>query len=63
MKPFWKSKTIWANLAGLITYVAGAGLLPPGAVPIATGLVIPILNILLRFKTDEAVYVRKKAEQ
>lgn len=54
MKPIWKSRTFWANALG-----AGAWILngPLGHVvpPEALGLTVAVVNIALRFITDEPV--------
>lgn len=53
-KPVWKSKTFWANLlAGIAVYT--------GYLPAQTAAyVVPIINILLRFVTQEAVTLTGK---
>jgi len=55
-KPWWQSKTIWVNVLTMIVDVAGrmSDVIPASAQPyIASGLAI--LNIALRFLTDQPV--------
>lgn len=63
MKNVFKSKTVWVNaitaVLGMVTYIVGMDVLPPGVVAVVTGLVVPIANVVLRFMTNEAVTVKK----
>lgn len=59
VKPFWASKTIWANIVAGVAYVATAfgfdlGLEPDVQVQLVGGIMV-IVNILLRFVTTKAV--------
>ncbi|GEM_PF-2743959 len=58
-KPFWKSKTIWVNaltlLLSILTALAGSDFVDPKVVAIITGILIPIVNILLRFVTNQPI--------
>ena len=60
-KPFWASKTIWANGLALVSSLSlGFGLdvgLDPEAQAAILGGVMAIVNIALRFVTDSAVKV------
>ncbi len=59
MKPFWKSKTFWVNVLTLVisalTMIAGSETIDPQVVAIITGIAIPILNVVLRFVTNEPI--------
>jgi len=55
MKPFWKSKTFWANAA-----MALVGTIPEvsswvSANPLAASSIMSVLNICLRGVTDKAI--------
>ncbi len=54
MKPFWKSKTVWVNAIAFVAVVVQAA---TGFVvsPEIQGAVLTAVNLLLRFKTDEAI--------
>jgi hypothetical protein len=57
MKKFYKSRTFWVNVAGLVIagvqYESGSVVLPADAQVVLAALV----NILLRFRTDSGVTV------
>lgn len=61
MKPFYKSKTLWANLITLaisgLTMASESA--DPKVVAYITGLVIPLLNVGLRFVTKEPVTTKR----
>lgn len=58
-KSWWKSKTIWLNLITLLVGVAGvlAGeeWINSQVVMAITSLVIPILNLILRYLTEAPI--------
>lgn len=58
-KNWFESRTVWVNAItlaiGLAGVVAGSEVLPPDAVVILTSLIVPVLNILLRFLTDKPI--------
>ena len=60
-KPWYLSKTIWANVVMLAASIAALLVnepwLPPKAVAIISGTAIPVLNLVLRLLTDQAVTV------
>ena len=60
-KPFWQSKTFWANAVAIVASVAGvfgAGeVLDPEMQATVVGVVMGVVNIVLRFVTDKAVTV------
>ncbi len=58
-KPFWASKTLWANAVAVVAAIAGAmntdlGLDPETQVAVV-GAVMGVVNILLRFTTKSAI--------
>jgi hypothetical protein len=59
MKPFYLSKIFWVNIISILIELGQTLLdfqiVPPGMVLI----VMNILNIILRFLTDQAVYLSK----
>ena len=62
MKKWYESKTIWVNTLTLIISITGVVVssasdvgISPHVVLILTGVVIPILNVILRFITNEAI--------
>ena len=59
MKKLWQSKTFWVNALTMavsgITYLAGMDILPPEMVAIATGLVLPMVNVVLRYITKDEI--------
>jgi len=67
MKPWWKSKTVWVNgLTAAIsgaTYLTGVAFMPPHVAVYLTGIVIPIMNVALRFLTKEAIVGGKTDER
>ena len=59
MKPWYLSKTIWANIvAALLTFgsIAGLdlGLTPEDQAQLVAGVLV-VVNIVLRFVTNEAI--------
>lgn len=63
-KPWWASRTIWANVVGLGAIVgARYGLeLTEAAQAEVVAAVMALINIALRFVTDSPVTVRRKAK-
>lgn len=59
MKPFYLSRIFWVNILSVLLELAQVllnfQLVPSGTVLVA----VNILNVLLRFLTDEAIYVNK----
>ena len=62
MKKWYTSKTVWANVLALvigIVYVVvngGAEIgVAPQVIALLTGIVIPIINVVLRFLTNKGV--------
>lgn len=59
MKPFYKSKTFWFNILALATIIAGqfgfSEFRPDGWVNDIGVAIVIIVNIILRFKTKEAI--------
>lgn len=59
MKKLWQSKTFWVNALTMavsgITYLAGMNILPQEAVMILTGLVLPMVNVVLRYVTKDEI--------
>lgn len=58
-KPFWASKTLWANAIAVVAAVTGGmsmdlGLDPETQVAMV-GAIMGVVNILLRFVTKSAV--------
>lgn len=54
MKPFWKSKTIWANAVSVGLYVAKHfGVNVPAPAP----ELIAVVNLVLRFLTKQPIGV------
>ena len=66
MKKLWQSKTFWVNFlslsASVVTYLVGMEILPPDALAVATGLVLPAINLVLRYITKDEIepLMRKK---
>lgn len=60
-KPIWESKTIWANVVGLAAmaapyiHPAGALLADPAMQTQIVGAVLGLVNIALRFATQEPI--------
>ena len=58
MKYWWQSKTVWVNalvaVASLLTLITGTYTLPPSVMPWIT-LALGIINIVLRFLTDQPI--------
>ena len=59
MKPWYKSRTVWTNgltlAIGVVAILTGSELLPPRAVATLTAIVLPILNLFLRWLTDQPI--------
>jgi len=55
MKPWYKSKTLWANIGGLVImgveYAAGVGWLTIGA----EGMALTVINFVLRLVTGQPI--------
>ena len=67
MKKWFKSKTMWVNILTMavsaITYISGMSILPPEMAALATGLVLPMINVVLRYVTkDEIEPLMKKGK-
>lgn len=63
-KPFWASKTIWANLLALAVSIGGVfgldlGLSEAEQAQIVA-IIITVVNVFLRFKTEKPVKMTKK---
>ena len=58
-KPIWASKTLWVNFLAIVAAVAGAfGLdlgLDPATQLAAVGVIMGVVNIVLRFMTKAPV--------
>jgi len=58
-KPFWASKTLWANLIAGVVVIAGAfGLdldMSPEVQTALVGGIMAIINIVLRFMTGKPI--------
>lgn len=59
IKPWYLSKTVWANLITLVlatfSTMIESRLIDPEQMLILTGLLLPILNLVLRWLTDEPI--------
>ena len=63
MKLWYKSYTVWANIvAGALTFAAvvaqnvtGQDLINPGVQGAVATVVLALLNLILRFRTTEAI--------
>ena len=61
MKPWYKSRTIWANALTLVVAVLGvlvaSELVQRNAtlVLVLTGVVVPVINVFLRWLTDQPI--------
>jgi len=62
MKAWYKSKTVWVNVITLALGIIGVFIasggdvgIPPQVIAVLVGLVVPILNVVLRFITTEAI--------
>lgn len=59
MKKLWQSRTFWVNALTMavsgITYLSGMNILPPEMAALATGLVLPIVNVVLRYITKDEI--------
>ena len=58
-KPFWASKTLWTNVVAIVAAILGAfsidvGLDPEGQVA-AVGVIMGIVNVVLRLVTKSSV--------
>ena len=58
-KPWYKSKTVWINVitlcVGITAVLSESETLPQEAVLILTALVVPILNVFLRWLTNKPI--------
>jgi hypothetical protein len=63
MKNWYKSKTIWFNIVGLIIAAAGelSAAFPSGQVAKISGYVLTLGNIFLRLITTQQIGVDKNA--
>ena len=61
-KIWWKSKTIWVQIItlaiGISSIFATSEVLPPSQALAITGLVIPVLNLFLRYITVGAIAIK-----
>jgi len=58
MKPFYQSRTLWVNLlaaVALFTQQQYGYVIDPAT----QGLILTVLNMVLRFNTDSPVYVKQ----
>ena len=59
MKPWFKSKTFWLQILtlvlGVLAVVGQSELIPPKTVLVITSLVVPIVNVFLRWLTDRPI--------
>ena len=65
MKNWYESKTVWVNILTLALGIIGIFVtsatdlgIPPQTVAILTGIVVPIINVVLRFITNEGIKVK-----
>jgi len=58
-KSFLKSKTFWVNLVGVVILVLQFALDEYVIDPDWQGVGLGILNILIRFKTDKPIYLKR----
>ena len=56
-KPWYTSKTLWVNAIGLALGIAVAVGLSDTQVAMYTGIVLPILNVILRAVTGEPITI------
>ncbi len=60
-KPFWASRTIWANVlmvAGVVLESTGVtNVLNPETQELALGAILGVVNLVLRFLTKEPITV------
>lgn len=61
-KPFWQSKTVWFNILALLVLIANAfgfvDFIPTEDVTELAGASIVIINLALRFITNQGVSFR-----
>ncbi len=65
-KKLWhQSKTLWVNLIALVISIVGVLVtaapdvgIDPQVVVVLTGIVVPLLNVWLRFVTDTGVKIK-----
>lgn len=66
-KPFWASRTIWANLvmvAGVVLESTGVtNVLDPETQSLILGGIMGIVNVILRFVTKDAVVIQPAPEE
>lgn len=57
VKSIWASRTFWVNALTIVVSVATAvsGMVEPQVAAIVTGLLVPAVNIVLRYITTETV--------
>jgi uncharacterized membrane protein len=62
-KEFWKSKTFWFNVIAFVVVVANAfgfvGFAPDPQLSEYAGVVITLINLVLRFATSQPVVLKK----
>jgi uncharacterized membrane-anchored protein len=59
MKPWYLSKTIWVNVLAIITVFWGSGLL--GWNPEIQITILGVVNIALRFVTNQGIMIKIRA--
>lgn len=66
MKKWYKSKTIWVNVLAValavITYIEGADFLPEHVTTALVSVVLPVVNVGLRFLTNKPI-LKQPVEQ
>lgn len=62
MKPIWKSKTLWVNILTLAVLIGGVLSSNPqyGELAKWAALGLPIVNVLLRFVTNQPVTMKRQ---
>jgi len=63
-KPWYRSKTVWVNVVALIAVLAsfkGVEIAPEEQAQIVAGI-LAVVNILLRFITDEPITIKTSKE-
>lgn len=64
IKSIFTSKTFWVNvivlLIGLLTQLGDQPWIPPATLAFLTSVILPMLNIFLRWLSDEPVRVLPK---
>ena len=60
-KKWYQSKTLWFNLLALVVAIASAfgfaDFQPSGEVQAIAGIIITIINLVLRFKTNQPIHI------